>query len=90
MLPAIIITLLIIAHCSYRYLLRKKKNWEEKIPNPSKSLLIQSYLRKAASQLPASQIDFSGQNTSEHMEQINCLQALDGITAAPCLGKNFP
>ncbi|NWU47988.1 IL3B2 protein, partial [Dromas ardeola] len=43
MLPALIITLLIAAYCSYRYFLRKKQMWEEKIPNPSKSLLIQSY-----------------------------------------------
>ncbi|NWH76614.1 IL3B2 protein, partial [Piaya cayana] len=43
MLPAVIIALLIVVHCSYKYLLRKKQIWEEKIPNPSKSLLIQSY-----------------------------------------------
>ncbi|NXF39707.1 IL3B2 protein, partial [Nyctibius bracteatus] len=43
-LPALIITLLIVAYCSYKYFLRKKQMWEEKTPNPSKSLLIQSYL----------------------------------------------
>ncbi|NXC19584.1 IL3B2 protein, partial [Corythaeola cristata] len=44
MVPALIITLLIVAHCGYKYFRRKKQMWEEKIPNPSKSLLIQSYL----------------------------------------------
>ncbi|KAF1582593.1 Interleukin-3 receptor class 2 subunit beta, partial [Eudyptes moseleyi] len=44
MLPVLIIALLIVAYCSYKYFLRKKQMWEEKIPNPSKSLLIQSYL----------------------------------------------
>ncbi|OXB51833.1 hypothetical protein ASZ78_007937, partial [Callipepla squamata] len=44
-LPALIITLLVVAYCSYKYFLRQKKLWEEKIPNPSKSLLIQSYLK---------------------------------------------
>ncbi|KAM6283509.1 cytokine receptor common subunit beta [Spheniscus humboldti] len=44
MLPVLIIALLIVAYCSYKYFLRKKQMWEEKIPNPRKSLLIQSYL----------------------------------------------
>ncbi|XP_065511925.1 cytokine receptor common subunit beta-like [Caloenas nicobarica] len=83
MLPVLIITLLIIAYCSYRYFLRKKQMWEEKIPNPSKSLLIQSYLEEAVSQCPASQVGFHGQNTSEELEQINCLQVLDGMTKSP-------
>ncbi|XP_068798886.1 cytokine receptor common subunit beta isoform X2 [Struthio camelus] len=79
MLPAIIITLLIIAHCSYRYLLRKKKNWEEKIPNPSKSLLIQSYLQKVhpGNWLTSSQLDFNKHNLSEKMEQASFLQVVD-------------
>ncbi|XP_065710436.1 cytokine receptor common subunit beta-like [Patagioenas fasciata] len=83
MLPVLIITLLIIAYCSYRYFLRKKQMWEEKIPNPSKSLLIQSYLGKAVSQCPASQVGLHRQNTSEELEQINCLQVLDGMTKSP-------
>ncbi|KAK2512783.1 hypothetical protein Q9233_016069 [Columba guinea] len=80
MLPVLIITLLIIAYCSYRYFLRKKQMWEEKIPNPSKSLLIQSYLEKAVSQCPVSQVGLYRQNTSEELEPINCLQVLDGMT----------
>ncbi|KAJ7425855.1 cytokine receptor common subunit beta isoform X2 [Willisornis vidua] len=59
MVPALVITLLMVSCCSYKYLLshikkqifktlccccRKKKMWEEKIPNPQKSLLIQSYV----------------------------------------------
>lgn len=34
--------------------------------------------QEAVSQLPASQVGFSGQNTSEGVEEINCLQMLDG------------
>ncbi|KAM6136880.1 cytokine receptor common subunit beta [Pterocles gutturalis] len=78
MLPALIITLLIIAYCTYRYFLRKKQKWEEKILNPSKSLLIQSYLGEAVSQWPARQVGFNGQNACEEVEQIHCLQVLDG------------
>nr|XP_021138044.1 cytokine receptor common subunit beta-like isoform X1 [Columba livia] len=80
MLPVLIITLLIITYCSYRYFLRKKQMWEEKIPNPSKSLLIQSYLEKAVSQCPVSQVGLYRQNTSEELEPINCLQVLNGMT----------
>ncbi|GAB0176838.1 cytokine receptor common subunit beta-like [Grus japonensis] len=83
MLPALLITLLVVAYCSSKYFLRKKKMWEEKIPNPSKSLLIQSYQGEAASQRPASLVPFNGQNTSEEVEQINCLQVLDGMTKSP-------
>ncbi|KAM6092751.1 cytokine receptor common subunit beta-like [Theristicus caerulescens] len=82
-LPVLIITLLTVAYCSYKYFLRKKQMWEEKIPNPSKSLLIQSYLREAISQQPASQVGFDGQNTSEEVEQINCLKVLDGMSKSP-------
>ncbi|XP_062444567.1 cytokine receptor common subunit beta [Rhea pennata] len=82
MLPAVIITLLIIAHCSYKYFLRKKKSWEEKIPNPSKSLLIQSYLGKVhlGNWLTNSQLDFNKQNFSEKMEQASFLQVVDRQT----------
>ncbi|NXO32605.1 IL3B2 protein, partial [Cisticola juncidis] len=79
MLPALIITLLIVAYCSYKYFLRKKKMWEEKIPNPSKSLLIQSYLGKEhLGSWPASnQLDFNKYNLSEKMEQASFLQVVD-------------
>ncbi|NWX70481.1 IL3B2 protein, partial [Alca torda] len=81
MLPALIIILLIAAYCSYRYFLRKKQMWEEKIPNPSKSILIQSYQEvRENCALKASQVGFNGQNTSEEVEQVNCLQVLDGMT----------
>ncbi|KAM6417741.1 cytokine receptor common subunit beta-like [Pluvialis apricaria] len=80
MLPALITILLIAGYCSYKYFLRKKQMWEEKIPNPSKSLLIQSCQREAVSKQPASQVDYSGQNTSEKVEQVNCLQVLEGMT----------
>ncbi|NXM67413.1 IL3B2 protein, partial [Serilophus lunatus] len=70
-LPALIITLLIVAYCNYKYFLRKKKMWEEKIPNPKKSILIQSYLGKAhLGNWPTS-------NLSEKMEQASFLQVLE-------------
>ncbi|XP_009900891.2 cytokine receptor common subunit beta [Dryobates pubescens] len=79
MLPGLIIILLIAAYCSSKYLLRKKKMWEEKIPNPSKSILIQSYLGKAhlANWSSNSQLDFNKYNLSEKMEQASFLQVVD-------------
>ncbi|NXG20181.1 IL3B2 protein, partial [Grallaria varia] len=79
MLPAVIITLLIVSCCSYKYFLRKKKLWEEKIPNPRKSLLIQSYVGKVhLGQWPtSSQLDFNKYNLSEKMEPASFLQVLD-------------
>ncbi|XP_027519541.1 cytokine receptor common subunit beta isoform X1 [Corapipo altera] len=79
MLPALIITLLIVVCCSYKYFLRKKKMWEENIPNPRKSLLIQSYVGKPQlGNWPTSnQLDFNKYNFSEKMEQASFLQILD-------------
>ncbi|NXX93566.1 IL3B2 protein, partial [Centropus bengalensis] len=79
MLPALIIILLIVAYCSYKCLIRKKKMWEEKIPNPSKSLLIQSYLGKVhlGNWPTSSQLDFNKHNLSEKMEQASILQVVD-------------
>ncbi|XP_017936284.3 cytokine receptor common subunit beta isoform X2 [Manacus vitellinus] len=79
MLPALIITLLIVACCSYKYFLRKKKMWEENIPNPRKSLLIQSYVGKAQlGNWPTSnQLDFNKYSLSEKTEQASFLQVLD-------------
>ncbi|NWI59822.1 IL3RB protein, partial [Calyptomena viridis] len=79
MLPVIIITLLVVAYCNYKYFLRKKKMWEEKIPNPKKSVLIQSYLgKKYLANWPTSnQLDFNKYNLSEKMEQASFLQVLD-------------
>ncbi|NXT69719.1 IL3B2 protein, partial [Chaetops frenatus] len=78
-LPALIIVLLMAAYCSYKYFLRKKKMWEEKIPNPSKSLLIQSYLGKGhlGSWPTSNQLDFNKYNLSEKMEQASFLQVVD-------------
>ncbi|XP_014819694.1 PREDICTED: cytokine receptor common subunit beta-like [Calidris pugnax] len=78
MLPALIIILLIVAYCSYRYFLRKKQMWEEKIPNPSKSLLIQSYLGKVhlGNWPTSSLLDFNKYNFSEKMEQASFLQVV--------------
>ncbi|NWW24763.1 IL3B2 protein, partial [Falcunculus frontatus] len=78
-LPALIIPLLIATYCSYKYFLRKKKMWEEKIPNPSKSLLIQSYLGKGhlGSWPTSNQLDFNKYNFSEKMEQASFLQVVD-------------
>ncbi|NWY46629.1 IL3B2 protein, partial [Sylvia atricapilla] len=92
-LPALIITLLIVAYCSYKYFLRKKKMWEEKIPNPSKSLLIQSYLGKGhlGSWATGNQLDFNKYNISEKMEQASFLQVVDRQvkTLAECIeGQN--
>ncbi|NXN82058.1 IL3B2 protein, partial [Bombycilla garrulus] len=78
-LPALIIALLIVAYFSYKYFLRKKKMWEEKIPNPSKSVLIQSYLGKGhlGSWPTNNQLDFNKYNLSEKMEQASFLQVVD-------------
>ncbi|XP_058719624.1 cytokine receptor common subunit beta-like [Poecile atricapillus] len=88
-LPALIIALLVVAYCSYKYFLRKKKTWEEKIPNPSKSLLIQSYLGKGhlGSWPTSNQLDFNKYSLSEKMEQASFLQVVDRQvkTLAECL-----
>ncbi|NXE93902.1 IL3B2 protein, partial [Menura novaehollandiae] len=89
MLPVFIIPLLIVAYCSYKYFLRKKKMWEEKIPNPSKSVLIQSYLRKGhlGSWPGGDQLDFNKYSLSEKVEQASFLQVVDrqAKTLAECL-----
>ncbi|NXC44027.1 IL3RB protein, partial [Penelope pileata] len=84
MLPALIITFLLVAYCSYKYFLRQKKLWEEKIPNPSKSLLIQSYLEKVhpGNWLTSSQLDFNKCSLSEKMDQPSFLQVVDRQTKA--------
>ncbi|NWR42141.1 IL3B2 protein, partial [Regulus satrapa] len=88
-LPVLIIAVLIVAYYSYKYFLRKKKMWEEKIPNPSKSLLIQSYLGKGhlGSWPKSNQLDFNKYNLSEKMEQASFLQVVDrqAKTLAECL-----
>ncbi|NWW65168.1 IL3B2 protein, partial [Ifrita kowaldi] len=86
-LPALIIPLLIAAYCTYKYFLRKKKMWEEKIPNPSKSLLIQSYLGKGhlGSWPTSNQLDFNKYNLSEKMEQASFLQVVDRQAKTLCL-----
>ncbi|NXP44388.1 IL3B2 protein, partial [Heliornis fulica] len=76
MLSALLIPLLIATYCSYKCVLRKKKLWEEKIPNPSKSLLIQSYQGKVhlGNWPTSSQLDFNKYSLSEKMEQASFLQ----------------
>ncbi|XP_075609390.1 cytokine receptor common subunit beta-like isoform X4 [Balearica regulorum gibbericeps] len=78
MLPVLLIALLAVAYCSSKYFLRKKKMWEEKIPNPSKSLLIQSYQGKVhlGNWPTSSQLDFNKYNLSEKMEQASFLQVV--------------
>ncbi|NXQ35321.1 IL3B2 protein, partial [Alaudala cheleensis] len=87
--PALIIALLIVPYCSYKYFLRKKKMWEEKIPNPSKSTLIQSYLGKGhLGNWPTNnQLDFNKYNLSEKTEQASFLQIVDrqAKTLAECI-----
>ncbi|NXN70245.1 IL3B2 protein, partial [Himantopus himantopus] len=82
MLPAFIIIFLIVAYCSYKYFLRKKQMWEEKIPNPSKSLLIRSYQGKVplGNWPTSSLLDFNKYNLSEKMEQASFLQVVDRQT----------
>ncbi|XP_071585949.1 cytokine receptor common subunit beta isoform X3 [Heliangelus exortis] len=82
MLPILILTLLMAAYCSYKYFLRRKQMWEEKIPNPSKSLLIQSYLQKVhlGNWPTSSQMDFNKCNLPEKMEQASFLQVEDRHT----------
>lgn len=82
MLPVIIITLLVVAYCSFKYFLRQKKLWEEKIPNPSKSLLIQSYLKKVSlgNRHASSQLDINKCSLAENMDQPSFLQVVDRQT----------
>ncbi|NXH10505.1 IL3B2 protein, partial [Bucco capensis] len=84
MLLAFIIILLPVAFCSSKYFLRKKKMWEEKIPNPSKSLLIQSYMGKVplGNWAASSQLDFNKYNLADKMEQASFLQVVDRQTKA--------
>ncbi|XP_019370828.1 PREDICTED: cytokine receptor common subunit beta isoform X4 [Gavialis gangeticus] len=76
-----VVTIILIATgwCSCKYLFNKKKKWEEKIPNPSKSQLVQGFFQKVSlrNQLPSSLPDFNREN---HLvkEQANSLQVLDG------------
>ncbi|NXK63301.1 IL3B2 protein, partial [Sylvietta virens] len=88
-LPVLIIALLMVAYCSYKYFLRKKKMWEEKIPNPSKSLLIQSYLGKGHLGIwpTSNELDFNKYSLSEKMEQASFLQVVDRRvkTLADCI-----
>ncbi|CAM4460730.1 unnamed protein product [Caretta caretta] len=80
LVPVFTIVLIAFGWCGYRGLLSKKKKWEEKIPNPGKSQLLQSYLQKVALgiPLPSSQLDFGKQSPSEKMDLASCIQVLDG------------
>uniref|UniRef100_A0A8C8VLX5 Colony stimulating factor 2 receptor subunit beta n=1 Tax=Pelusios castaneus TaxID=367368 RepID=A0A8C8VLX5_9SAUR len=80
MIPVFTIMLLAFAWCAYKVLLSKKKKWEEKIPNPGKSYLLQSYLQKVPLGMlhPGSQLDFGKLSPSQKMELASCIQELDG------------
>ncbi|XP_065253477.1 cytokine receptor common subunit beta-like [Emys orbicularis] len=80
LVPVFIIMLIAFGWCGYRCLLTKKKKWEEKIPNPGRSQLLQSYLQKIplGIPLPSSQLDFGKQSPSEKMDVASCIQVLDG------------
>ncbi|KAM7181055.1 cytokine receptor common subunit beta-like isoform 2-T2 [Macrochelys suwanniensis] len=80
LVPVFTIMLIAFGWCGYRGLLSKKKKWEEKIPNPSKSQLLQSYLQKVpfGIPLPSIQLDFGKQSPSENMDLVSCIQVLDG------------
>ncbi|CAM4491056.1 unnamed protein product [Lepidochelys kempii] len=80
LIPVFTIVLIAFGWCGYRCLLSKKKKWEEKIPNPGRSQLLQSYLQKVALgiPLPSSQLDFGKQSPSEKMDLASCIQVLDG------------
>ncbi|XP_065253590.1 cytokine receptor common subunit beta-like [Emys orbicularis] len=80
LVPAFTIMLIAFGWCGYRGLLSKKKKWEEKIPNPGKSQLLQSYLQKGplGIPLPSSQLDFGKQSPSEKTDLASCIQVLHG------------
>ncbi|KAH1185659.1 hypothetical protein KIL84_018408 [Mauremys mutica] len=80
LVPVFTIMLIAFGWCSYRGLLSKKKKWEEKIPNPSKSQLLQSYLQKIqlGIPLPSSQLDFGKQSPSKKTDLVSFIQVLDG------------
>nr|XP_042699526.1 cytokine receptor common subunit beta-like [Chrysemys picta bellii] len=80
LVPVFTIMLIAFDWCGYRGLLSKKKKWEEKIPNPGKSQLLQSYFQKGplGIPLPSSQLDFGKQSPSEKTDLASCIQVLDG------------
>ncbi|XP_074920172.1 cytokine receptor common subunit beta-like [Chelonoidis abingdonii] len=80
LVPVFTIMLIAFGWCSYRGLLSKKKKWEERIPNPGRSQLLQSYLQKVplGSPLPSSQLDFGKQSPSEKTDLVSFIQVLDG------------
>ncbi|KAG6926178.1 colony stimulating factor 2 receptor beta common subunit [Chelydra serpentina] len=80
LVPVFTIMLIAFGWCGYRGLLSKKKKWEEKIPNPGRSQLLQSYLQKVPLGIPlsSSQLDFGKQSPSEKTDLASCIQVLDG------------
>ncbi|XP_050782270.1 cytokine receptor common subunit beta [Gopherus flavomarginatus] len=80
LVPVFTIMLIAFGWYGYRCLLSKKKKWEEKIPNPGRSQLLQSYLQKIplGIPLPSSQLDFGKQSPSEKTDLASCIQVLDG------------
>ncbi|XP_014463664.1 cytokine receptor common subunit beta [Alligator mississippiensis] len=84
--------LVVVGWYSSQCFLSKKKKWEEKIPNPSKSQLVQGFFQKGP--LGSSSLwDFSKPSSSEKMEQASNLQVLDGVVkfvSAGSLGAEAP
>ncbi|XP_043376175.1 cytokine receptor common subunit beta-like isoform X2 [Dermochelys coriacea] len=80
LVPVFTIVLIAFGWCGYRGLLSKNQKWEEKIPNPGKSQLLQSYLQKVplGIPLPSSQLHFGKQSPSEKTDLVCCIQVLDG------------
>ncbi|XP_067415528.1 cytokine receptor common subunit beta-like isoform X2 [Emydura macquarii macquarii] len=80
MVPVFTIMLLAFGWCGYKGLLSKKKKWEDKIPNPGKSHLLQNYVQKVpfGILLQSSHLDFDKQSPSEKTELASCIQVLDG------------
>ncbi|XP_025062673.1 LOW QUALITY PROTEIN: cytokine receptor common subunit beta-like [Alligator sinensis] len=78
-----VVTIILIATgwCSCKYLFNKKKKWEEKIPNPSKSQLVQGFFQKGplGNLMPSKLVVFDNQSHLEKVEQINNIQVLHSM-----------
>uniref|UniRef100_K7FGH3 Colony stimulating factor 2 receptor beta common subunit n=1 Tax=Pelodiscus sinensis TaxID=13735 RepID=K7FGH3_PELSI len=101
LIPVVTIMLITFAWCGYRSLLRVKNKWEEKIPNPSKSQLFQSFL-KAWGIWPPACFDpthkkaplvmggFGKQSHSEKTDQASSIQVLEGEVYATLVASSVP
>nr|XP_023955799.1 cytokine receptor common subunit beta-like [Chrysemys picta bellii] len=80
LVPVFTIMLIAFGWCGYRCLLSKKEKWEEKIPNPGKSQLLQSYFQKGPLRIPlsSSRLGFGKQSPSEKTDMVSFIHVLDG------------